>query len=251
MILERPPGSPGGPARAAGSGPGRAAGRVAVQVLPAARRGRANGNAGGLEVIANDDELMRLTAGGDEGAFRRLVERWQQPVLAFLERMTGDREEARDLGQEAFYRVFTQAPRYRPAGQFRAWLFSIAGNLARTWLRRRRVLRWISFDVRRHDLPSPGANGHERVEREEGRERVRRALARLPDRQRQAVLLQRFEGMSYQEVAATMGATIPAVESLLQRAMASLRADLAPAADLAPGGARLREPSRAPSPDAP
>jgi len=224
-ILGRPPGSP-------------------VGLAPAI------GNAGRFEVIANDDELMRLTARGDEEAFRQLVERWQQPMLAFLERMTGDREEARDLGQEAFYRVFVQASRYRPTGQFRSWLFSVAGNLARSRLRRQKVLRWIRFDARRHDQPSPQANAHEHLERAQRQDQVRRALARLPDRQRQAVLLQRFERMSYQEVAAAMGVTVPAVESLLQRAMASLRAQLGQTAQNATGSAGQPKPSAAPSADA-
>jgi RNA polymerase sigma-70 factor, ECF subfamily len=233
LILERLPGNPGGRGTARAANPGRS-----------------NRNSGKAEVIANDDELMRHAAGGDEEAFRRLVERWQQPVLVFLERMTGNREEARDLGQETFYRVFTQATRYQPTGQFRAWLFHIAGNLARSWLRRQRVLRWIQFDPRHHDRPSPQADGHERIERAELQERVRSALARLPDRQRQAVLLQRYEGMNYKEIAAVMGGTIPAVESLLQRAMASLRADIGTTSGLTRSTAGKREEGGAPSPDA-
>ncbi len=179
------------------------------------------------EVIPPDDELVRRSAAGDQNAFRQLVERWQQPLLAFLERMVGDREEARDLGQETFYRVFAQAARYEAGGKFRSWLFSIAGNLARSRLRRRRVLRWIHFDPRHHDQPAPQADAHARVEQIAAQQRVREALARLPDRQRQAILLQRYEQMSYREIAAAMEITVPAVESLLQRAMASLRHDLA------------------------
>ena len=177
-------------------------------------------------MIFQDDELIQRSAAGDGEAFRELVERWQQPLLAFLERMTGDREEARDLGQETFFRVYAQAARYQPGGRFRSWLFGIAGNLARDRLRRRRVLRWIRFDPRHHDRPAPQLDAHARVERAAAQERVRRALDRLPDRQRQAVLLQRYERMSYREIAVAMEITASAVESLLQRAMASLRRDL-------------------------
>ena len=179
------------------------------------------------EVISPDDELVQRSAAGDQDAFRQLVERWQQPLLAFLERMIGDREEARDLGQETFCRVFAQAARYEAGGRFRSWLFSIAGNLARSRLRRRRILHWIRFDPRRHDQSVLQPDAHARVEQAAAQERVREALARLPDRQRQAVLLQRYEQMNYREIAAAMEISVPAVESLLQRAMASLRRDLA------------------------
>ena len=82
-----------------------------------------------------DDRLMARGGQGDEEAFRLLVTRWERPVFAFLERMLGSREEAQDLGQETFVRVFQQARRYRAAGRFRSWLFRIAGNLARSRLR--------------------------------------------------------------------------------------------------------------------
>jgi RNA polymerase sigma-70 factor, ECF subfamily len=183
----------------------------------------------GSEGLPADDDLMVGAAHGDEMAFRQLVERWQQSVYAFLERMMGSREEALDLAQETFLRVYTQAPRYRPTGQFRSWLFRIAGNLARSGLRRRRIVRWISFDPALHDRPARGETAVGRLERAESRTAVRRALAELPDRQRQAVVLRHYEHLSHREIAATMGATVPAVESLLQRAMASLRSRLAAA----------------------
>ncbi len=141
--------------------------------------------------------------------------------------MLGSREDARDLTQETFWRIYQQSVRYQARGQFRSWLFRIAGNLARSALRRRRIVRWISFDVRHHDRPAGRADPLARIEREDQRGRVRRALAKLPDRQRQAVLLLRYEGMSYEEIGRAMDATVPAVESLLQRAMHALRAALA------------------------
>jgi RNA polymerase sigma-70 factor (ECF subfamily) len=179
------------------------------------------------EGLPGDDDLMVATARGDETAFRRLVERWQEPVYAFLERMMGSREEALDLAQETFLRIFAQAPRYRPQGQFRSWLFRIAGNLARSGLRRRRILRWIPFDPALHDRAARGESAAGRLERAETRTAVRRALADLPDRQRQAVVLRHFEQLSHREIAAAMGTTVPAVESMLQRAMAALRGRLA------------------------
>ena len=96
------------------------------------------------EVITpSDDELMMRAAKGDRTAFGILVQRWERPVFAFLARMLASAEEAEDLVQEAFLRVWGHAGRYRPSGQFKSWLFRIAGNLARSRLRRNKVVRWI------------------------------------------------------------------------------------------------------------
>ena len=173
-----------------------------------------------------DDELMRRGAEGDEDAFRILVERWERPVFAFLERMTGSREDAQDLGQETFSRMCWEASRYEASGKFRSWLFRIAGNLARSHLRRRKVLEWIRFEPGRHDPVSSEDDRADRaLEREETRRAVRSGLAKLPPRQRQAAILKVYEGCSYREIADVMATTVPAVESLLQRAMAALRRD--------------------------
>jgi len=169
---------------------------------------------------------MALTARGDEEALRLLVERWQTPVLRFLERMLGEREEARDLAQETFVRLYRAAPRYRPRERFRSWLFRIAGNLARGRLRRRKVLRWVPFDPFRHDPADGAGRADERLEREASRAAVRDALGGLPERQREAILLRRYGGLSYREIAETLGTTLPGVESLIQRGMEGLRREL-------------------------
>lgn len=174
-----------------------------------------------------DDQLMARGAAGDEEAFRLLVIRWERPVFAFLERMLGSREEAQDLGQETFVRMFQQAGRYRADGRFRSWLFRIAGNLARSRLRRRKIVAWVPFDAFRHDRADAAPTQQERSEGAERQRAVRGAIARLPQRQREAVLLRRFHDMSQAEIADVMGTSVPAVESLLSRAMAALRMDLA------------------------
>jgi RNA polymerase sigma-70 factor (ECF subfamily) len=174
-----------------------------------------------------DDELMAQGASGDEDAFRALVARWEQPLFAFLHRMLGSTEEAQDVGQETFLRMFQQAGRYQPSGQFKSWIFRIAGNLARSRLRRRKIVRWIRFEPLAHDRAQPTPGVDVQLERDDVRDAVRNALARLPERQRQAILLRRYENMRYEDVAGVMGTTVPAVESLLSRAMATLRKDLA------------------------
>lgn len=171
----------------------------------------------------DDDSLMQRTATGDERAFQQLVARWEQPVFAFLMHMLGSVEEAEDLAQDTFVKVYDQAPRYRPEGRFRSWLLRIAGNKARSVLRRRKVLRWVSFDLDRHDQASPGDDPGRSLERQQTTSQVQAAVAELPERQRAAVVLKRFQGLSYKEIAEVLGTTVPGVESLLQRAAATLR----------------------------
>ncbi|MBK8165229.1 MAG: sigma-70 family RNA polymerase sigma factor [bacterium] len=173
-----------------------------------------------------DDELVARTAAGEEAAFRLLVDRWERDVLAFLTHMTGSRDDAEDLAQETFVRVFRQAGSYRAEGRFRSWLLRIAGNLARSRHRRRRLLKWLPLDLERHDVASATPSADRRLEAEQTADVVRAAIARLPVRQRQALVLHRFQGLRYVEVAEAMGTSLAGVESLIQRALAGLRADL-------------------------
>ena len=96
----------------------------------------------------DDDALMIRTARGEEAAFRLLVQRWEHQVLAFLIHMLGSQEEAEDLVQDTFVKVFRKADGYRPEGLFKSWLFRIAGNLARSRLRRRKIIGWIPIALR-------------------------------------------------------------------------------------------------------
>jgi RNA polymerase sigma-70 factor (ECF subfamily) len=174
-----------------------------------------------------DDALMARTAAGEEAAFRLLVDRWERDVLAFLVHMTGSRDDAEDLAQETFVRVFRQAHSYRAEGRFRSWLLRIAGNLARSRHRRRRLLKWLPLDLERHDVAATTPSADRQLEAEQTASVVRAAITRLPERQRQALVLHRFQGLRYVEVADAMGTSLAGVESLIQRALAGLRADLA------------------------
>ena len=180
----------------------------------------------------DDDTLMQRIAAGEEQAFRQLVARWQQPVFAFLAHMLGSVEEAEDMTQDTFLKVHDQAGRYRSQGRFRSWLLRIAGNKARSALRRRKILRWVRFDPVSHDLADAGEDALQDLARRETVAQVQAAVAGLPERQRAALILKRWQGLSYQEIAEVLETTIPAVESLMQRASETLRqrlADLQPA----------------------
>jgi RNA polymerase sigma-70 factor (ECF subfamily) len=175
----------------------------------------------------DDDTLMIRTAEGEEAAFRFLVQRWQQGVLAFLIHMLGSVDEAEDLVQDTFVQVFRKAADYQAQGTFKSWLFRIAGNQARSRLRRRKVLKWVQFDTTEHEIAANDAGALAHLEQEETKTRVQSAVAALPLRQRQALVLHRFQGLKYKEVAAAMETTVPGVESLIQRAMAALKIELA------------------------
>lgn len=175
----------------------------------------------------DDDELMVQVAAGDEEAMRVLVERWERPLRSMLWQLVGSTADAEDLAQETFVRLFERAATYRARGMFRSWFFRIAGNFARSHLRRRRIVRWTPFDPARHDRLGLERDPEEEFVAAEEQSRVRRAVARLPWRQRQAVVLKRFQGLSYREIAGCLDTTVAGVESLLQRAAARLRRQLA------------------------
>ena len=178
----------------------------------------------------DDDALMEGIARGDEAALRLLLDRWQRPVQVFLARCLGDEEEARDLAQETFLRVHGQAGRYQAQGRFRSWLFRIAGNLCRSRLRRRRLVRWLplgeNLQARRAAAPQ---SQRPDVASESSllQEAVDRVLDQLPERQRLAFVLKRFEDLSYKEIAEILQTSPSAVESLLVRATRRLQEELA------------------------
>jgi len=171
----------------------------------------------------NDDALMAAVARGEETAFRLLVQRWEREVRAFLIHMLSSVEEAEDLTQDTFVQVFRKASRYNGDGKFQSWLFRIAGNLARSKLRRRKILGWVSFNPDEHDRAGGGDDPAAELARKSEAQMVHLALARLPERQRQALVLHRFQGLKYKEIAEAMEVSVPAVESLIQRAMGELR----------------------------
>lgn len=174
-----------------------------------------------------DDRLVTDFVGGDEGALRILVERWERPVFVFLVRMLGSPEEAEDLCQDTFIKLMHASARYRPEGRFQSWLFRIAGNQARSRLRRRRILRWLPMSDDHDTTAAPGPDALQGMAGEESRQQVREAIAALPERQRQALVLKQYHDMSYQEIADAMDSTVNSVQMLLHRAMQALRKDLA------------------------
>jgi RNA polymerase sigma-70 factor (ECF subfamily) len=183
-----------------------------------------------------DIRLMLDVRGDEPGAFERLVDRYQHRLVAVMQHLVGNAEEAEDLAQEVFLRVFRARKKYRPRSKFSTWLFTIANNLALNCLRARQ--RKPVVPLRGSDsgplgprpeerlVPDPGTGPVQRVQKDELAERIRMALDGLNERQRMAVVLNKFEEMNYAEIAEVMGLTTKAVKSLLSRARANLRAAL-------------------------
>ncbi|MEZ5465338.1 MAG: RNA polymerase sigma factor [Lysobacteraceae bacterium] len=170
-----------------------------------------------------DLPLVIAIGNGDAAAAARLVDRHARRLQAFAWRMLGDREEAEDVVQESFLRLWKHARRWKPgAARFSTWLFQVAANLCRDRLRRRRGHDADAIERLADDAPSTG----EQLQQDERDDEVRRAIRALPDRQREALLLSHYDGMGNPEAAAVMGISVEAVESLLARARRKLRGEL-------------------------
>lgn len=173
---------------------------------------------------ASDDELVARVASGDEAACRRLIDRHLARMLSLARRMLGNRADAEEVAQEVFLRVWTHAGRWEPGrAQFATWLHRVATNLCLDRLRRRGTEDIDSVPEPRSEAPNP----HEELERQDLARRVDLALQALPPRQRAAVTLTHYQGLSNIETAAILEVTVEAVESLLGRARRQLRAALA------------------------
>lgn len=180
-----------------------------------------------------DTRLMIGVRDDQPGAFESLVERYQQRLVAVLHHVLGRRGDAEDMAQEVFMRVYQARKKYRARAKFSTWLFTIANNLALNHLRGRQRRPTVSLNLR--DSGPLGPRPAERIvqardsgpvrklQRQELAELVRHAIEGLNERQRMAVLLNKFEEMNYAEIAGVMKLTTKAVKSLLNRARANLR----------------------------
>lgn len=180
-----------------------------------------------------DAQLMLRVRMGDSASFNLLLERHRTPVVHFLYRMVQNRAIAEDLAQEVFLRVYRSRAGYEPSAKFTTWLFRIATNLAFNWVRdekNRRQQRSIDGDessARAHQI-GDGKPSVERVLVDEVKlQEVRDAIAQLPEKQRAAVLMHKYEEMEYSQIAKVLGLSESAVKSLLFRAYENLRARLA------------------------
>ena len=180
--------------------------------------------------------MLRVRDADDPGAFEELVDHYQHRLVGILHHLLGNADEAEDLAQEVFLRVYRTRKRYHPQAKFSTWLFTIANNLALNTLRSRHRKPTVPLPTQESGPlgPRPAEQlvadvapppGH-RLAQQELATVIRQALTGLNERQRMAVVLNKYEDMNYAEIAEVMGLTTKAVKSLLSRARCRLRDDL-------------------------
>jgi RNA polymerase sigma-70 factor (ECF subfamily) len=181
---------------------------------------------------AQDKALMVRIAAGDETALRELIEKHQGAVYGTISKMLGDPIEAQDLAQQVFVRVYRAAGTYRAMAQFRTWMFTIVRNLVFNEHRRRSRATLIPLHVPGADgagspvgldLPDTGKSPGEQALDQEMMRAINRAILELPEQQRLAIVLRRYDEFSYEEIAAILKTSVPATKSLLFRARETLR----------------------------
>jgi RNA polymerase sigma-70 factor (ECF subfamily) len=175
-----------------------------------------------------DFTLMERIGAGDHQAFRQLVERHQNAVIGTVAKMLGNASESEDIAQQVFLRIWRNAKRYRPDAKFTTYLHTITRNLVFNETRRKSRKKEVSSDEREENSnqyfeASPDRRPDAELLQAELQQAVDDAITSLPETQRMAVVLRRYEQLSYEEIADVLGLSVSAVKSLLFRARTTLR----------------------------
>jgi RNA polymerase sigma-70 factor (ECF subfamily) len=174
-----------------------------------------------------DEQLMARVRTGDAVAFERIVERYKDPLVGYLARMTNCRDRAEEYAQETFLRLYQNSHRYAERGHLSAYLYRIATNLLRSDERRRRRFRLLEGLLTTSDrAPEPSAQGQ--ALHREATDVVSAAIHELPTAFRAPLVLREIDGWSYAEIALALGCRVGTVKSRINRAKARLRETLAP-----------------------
>jgi len=206
----------------------------------------------------SDVQLMLDVKSGDDSSFELLLRKYRTPVVNFLYRMVRDAAAAEDLAQEVFLRVYRARGQYLPRAKFTTWMFRIATNLAFNALRDGRYRQMeVSIDQSGVDRSGDGESKQPALEiadrqpsieleliRRDRAELIRRAVESLPEKQRAAVLLHKYQEMDYDEIARVLGCSESALKSLLFRAYETLRVELAPLVGAAQVQAQFTRPGK-------
>ncbi len=180
--------------------------------------------------LEHDAQLMLRVKDGDAVSFELLLDKYRSPVISYLYRMVQTQGVAEELAQEVFFRVYRSRATYEPTAKFTTWLFRIATHLALNSLRDHRGER------RQESLDQEKGEGQRAIQIVDGRRNreqellaearlgeVRQAVAELPEKQRAAVLMHKYQEMDYAQIGAVLGCSTSAVKSLLFRAYETLR----------------------------
>ena len=194
-----------------------------------------------------DELLLRRAQSGDPEAFERLMEPLEQLVWRVCWHYTGNREAAEDCGQEAMIRIWRNLANYRGECALESWVYRIAANCCMDWLRKKKRDQSVSMEtmVEQGFDPADDAPGTEaQVVAKDERQRLREAIALLPDDQREALILTQLEKVSYEEAAQALGVSEGTVKSRVNRAKARLKEILSAERELSPPGSVKKDERR-------
>jgi RNA polymerase sigma-70 factor (ECF subfamily) len=186
-----------------------------------------------VAALERDAQLMLRVREGDETSFALLLERHRMPVVHFLFRMVQNQAVSEELAQEVFLRVYRSRESYEPTARFTTWLFRIATHLALNWIRDRRKERGQESLDREvgegmePQVPDARPSVEQDLLRRARAAEIRRAVEELPEKQRAAVLMHKYEGLDYRHIAQVLRCSESALKSLLFRAYQTLRVRLA------------------------
>src|SRR6187200_3423726 len=180
---------------------------------------------------STDEELVARSMGGDLDSFNQLVLRWERPIYALAYRQIGREEDARDVCQETFLRAYRALNGFRGQAKFSSWLYRIALNLCRDWMRRERRTPVVQApeDIDVMDLAAarePSESIEDRVGRHDLTRAVERAMALLPEEQRTAIILKEYQGLTFQEIADLLGCPLSTVKTRLYQGLSVVRREM-------------------------
>src|SRR6266508_6520068 len=182
-------------------------------------------------MTATDEELVARSQGGDVESFNELIVRWERPIYALAYRVIGREEDARDVCQDTFLRAYRALPGFKVQAKFSSWLYRIALNLCRDWIRRQRraPVSQMPEDADAAELASesgPAESIEDLVARRELSAIVEKAMTELSEEQRTAIILKEYHGMTFQEIADLQGCPLSTVKTRLYQGLTVLRREL-------------------------
>ena len=176
-----------------------------------------------------DEELVVLSTAGDTESFNQLVVRWERPIYALAYRVLGREEDARDVCQETFLRAFRALKGFKGQAKFSSWLYRIALNLCRDWIRRERrtpMVRPLDADTEPASANAPVETAEEQVVRHDLGRVITHAMTALSEAQRTTIVLKEYHGLTFQEIADLQGCPLSTVKTRLYQGLQVLRRQL-------------------------
>ena len=190
-------------------------------------------------MTSTDEELVARSKGGDADSFNQLILRWERPIYALAYRVIGREEDARDVCQETFLRAFRALPGFKGEAKFSSWVYRIALNLCRDWMRKQRRAPTMQMPEGVDPIEMASERGpvesiETLVERRELSGVVEEAMKLLPEEQRMAIILKEYHGMTFQEIADLQGCPLSTVKTRLYQGLSVLRRHLEKNGRMAP-----------------